>query len=198
MGSLVPGRAVAKEAAGWRRDSNPGLAESRPLGTEMAHSLVCPETVSRVSSVLNRNTRQFGKKHLFDQVEETCWNSDQGPSQWVTLEFPQQVRVSQLQIQFQGGFSSQRGRLEGTRRPLEGVGRGPPGCTVDPFSAAGSKGGEALSKIVDFYPKDNNSLQTFPVPPAEVDQLKVTFEDATDFFGRVIIYHLRVLGEKVA
>lgn len=39
---------------------------------------------------------------------------------------------------------------------------------------------------------------TFPVPPAEVDQLKVTFEDATDFFGRVIIYHLRVLGEKVA
>lgn len=32
---------------------------------------------SRVSSVLNRNTRQFGKKHLFDQDEETCWNSDQ-------------------------------------------------------------------------------------------------------------------------
>uniref|UniRef100_A0A673TPQ1 Nuclear receptor 2C2 associated protein n=1 Tax=Suricata suricatta TaxID=37032 RepID=A0A673TPQ1_SURSU len=45
----------------------------------MTHSLVCPETVSRVSSVLNRNTRQFGKKHLFDQDEETCWNSDQGP-----------------------------------------------------------------------------------------------------------------------
>lgn len=31
----------------------------------------------RVSSVLNRNSRQFGKKHLFDQDEETCWNSDQ-------------------------------------------------------------------------------------------------------------------------
>uniref|UniRef100_A0A2K5S0U0 Nuclear receptor 2C2 associated protein n=2 Tax=Cebidae TaxID=9498 RepID=A0A2K5S0U0_CEBIM len=43
----------------------------------MTHSLVCAETVSRVSSVLNRNTRQFGKKHLFDQNEETCWNSDQ-------------------------------------------------------------------------------------------------------------------------
>uniref|UniRef100_A0A8C5LEF8 Nuclear receptor 2C2-associated protein n=1 Tax=Jaculus jaculus TaxID=51337 RepID=A0A8C5LEF8_JACJA len=43
----------------------------------MTQSLVCPETVSRVSSVLNRNTRQFGKKHLFDQDEETCWNSDQ-------------------------------------------------------------------------------------------------------------------------
>ncbi|XP_010604793.1 nuclear receptor 2C2-associated protein isoform X2 [Fukomys damarensis] len=138
----------------------------------MTHSLVCPETESRVSSVLNRNIRQFGKKHLFDQDEETCWNSDQGPCQWVTLKFPQRVRVSQLQIQFQGGFSSHRGCLEGSQH------------------------GEALSKIVVFYPKDDNSLQTFPIPPAEVDQLKVTFEDTTDFFGRVVIYHLRVLGEK--
>nr|KAF6481291.1 nuclear receptor 2C2 associated protein [Molossus molossus] len=149
----------------------------------MAHSLVCADTVSRVSSVLNRNTRQFGKKHLFDQDEETCWNSDQGPSQWVILEFPQRICVSQLQIQFQGGFSSRLGHLEGSQR------------------------NEALNKIVDFYPEDNNSIQisyrglwggvTFPVPATEVDQLKITFEDLTDFFGRVIIYHLKVLGEKV-
>lgn len=31
----------------------------------------------RVSSVLNRDVKQFGKKHLFDDDEETCWNSDQ-------------------------------------------------------------------------------------------------------------------------
>ncbi|KAM9242840.1 nuclear receptor 2C2-associated protein [Dugong dugon] len=139
----------------------------------MAHSLVCPETVSRVSSVLNRNTRQFGKKHLFDQDEETCWNSGQGLFQWVMLEFPQCVRISRLQIQFQGGFSSRRCRLEG------------------------SQGSQALFGIVDFYPEDNNSLQTFPVPATEVDRLKVTFEDMADFFGRVVIYHLRVLGEKM-
>ncbi|XP_054982882.1 nuclear receptor 2C2-associated protein [Sorex araneus] len=139
----------------------------------MSHSLVCPDTVSRVSSVLNRNTRLFGKKHLFDQVEETCWSSDQGPAQWVTLEFPQCVRVSQLRIQFQGGFSCRRGRLEG------------------------AQGTEALGKILDFYPEDSNSLQTFPVPAAEVDRLKVTLEDPTDFFGRLVIYHLLVLGEKM-
>ncbi|XP_042527141.1 nuclear receptor 2C2-associated protein [Dipodomys spectabilis] len=140
----------------------------------MTQSLVCPHTVSRVSSVLNRNTRQFGKKHLFDQEEETCWNSDQGPSQWVWLEFPQRILVSQLQIQFQGGFSCRRGLLEGSQR------------------------GASLHKILNFYPEDNNSLQTFPVPTAEVDQLKVTFEDTSDLFGRVVIYHLRVLGEKKA
>ena len=31
----------------------------------------------RVSSTLNRDTKQFGKKFLFDGREETCWNSDQ-------------------------------------------------------------------------------------------------------------------------
>ncbi|XP_051025729.1 nuclear receptor 2C2-associated protein [Acomys russatus] len=138
----------------------------------MTQSLVCPETVSRVSSVLNRNSRQFGKKHLFDQNEETCWNSDQGSSQWVSLEFPQRVHIAQLQVQFQGGFSSRHSRLEG------------------------SQGEEALRKIADFYPDDTNALQTFSIPPVKVDRLKLTFEDTTDFFGRVVIYHLRVLGEK--
>ena len=31
----------------------------------------------RVSSTLNRDTKQFGKKFMFDNREETCWNSDQ-------------------------------------------------------------------------------------------------------------------------
>ncbi|KAM7328396.1 nuclear receptor 2C2-associated protein isoform X3 [Alexandromys fortis] len=138
----------------------------------MTQSLVCPETVSRVSSVLNRNSRQFGKKYLFDEDEETCWNSDQGPSQWVTLEFPHRVHITQLQVQFQGGFSSRHSCLEG------------------------SQGGDTLRKIVDFYPEDTNALQTFSIPTVEVDRLKLTFEDTTDFFGRVVVYHLRVLGEK--
>jgi len=32
--------------------------------------------IIRVSSVLNRNTKAFGKQHLFDGSDETCWNSD--------------------------------------------------------------------------------------------------------------------------
>ena len=31
----------------------------------------------KVSSVLDQNTKQFGKSFLFDDNEETCWNSDQ-------------------------------------------------------------------------------------------------------------------------
>ncbi|NWR96009.1 NR2CA protein, partial [Furnarius figulus] len=133
--------------------------------------LVCADTTTRVSSVLNRDVKQFGKKHMFDTSEETCWNSDQGTCQWVTLDFPHPVKVSQLHIQFQGGFSS---RL----------------CTLE-----GCRAGEELVKISELYPQDNNAMQ---ISFAKVlDKLKITFESSTDFFGRIVVYHLGVLGEKL-
>uniref|UniRef100_A0A8C0FA32 Nuclear receptor 2C2-associated protein n=1 Tax=Bubo bubo TaxID=30461 RepID=A0A8C0FA32_BUBBB len=128
----------------------------------------CPR---RVSSVLNRDVKQFGKKHMFDTSEETCWNSDQGTCQWVTLDFPRTVKVSQLHIQFQGGFSS---RL----------------CTLE-----GEEAGEELVKISALYPEDINAMQiSFAT---ELDKLKITFENSTDFFGRIVVYHLGVLGERL-
>uniref|UniRef100_A0AAY4EFF5 Nuclear receptor 2C2-associated protein n=1 Tax=Denticeps clupeoides TaxID=299321 RepID=A0AAY4EFF5_9TELE len=76
----------------------------------MAASLVCGDTQCRVSSVLNKDVKQFGKKFLFDSNEETCWNSDQGQSPW---SFPREVLVSEVKVQFQGGFSCRTCRLEG-------------------------------------------------------------------------------------
>nr|XP_020669941.1 nuclear receptor 2C2-associated protein [Pogona vitticeps] len=136
-------------------------------------SLICPGTVSRVSSVLNREAKQFGKKYMFDGNEETCWNSDQGSTQWLTLEFPQPVQVSRIQIQFQGGFSSRK-------------------CVVQ-----GGRKGEGLLPVAEFYPEDTNSLQTFPLGEVQLEKLKITFENSTDFFGRIVIYQLDVLGEKL-
>ncbi|XP_051893675.1 nuclear receptor 2C2-associated protein [Pristis pectinata] len=140
----------------------------------MAASVLSEGTVSRVSSVLNRDVKQFGKKFLFDRNEETCWNSDQGSAQWVLLEFPQCVRVTELQLQFQGGFTGRMCRLEGSRQ------------------------GADFRKITDFYPEDTNCLQRFSISEESiVDKLKITFEQSTDFFGRIILYHLDVLGEKL-
>ncbi|XP_076880326.1 nuclear receptor 2C2-associated protein isoform X2 [Brachyhypopomus gauderio] len=101
----------------------------------MAVSVLCSNTHCRVSSVLNRDVKQFGKQFMFDPNEDTCWNSDQGESQWVLLEFPAPVKVSELRLQFQGGFSGKSCKLEGCSK--EGV----------------------LERILDFYPEDNNSLQ---------------------------------------
>lgn len=139
----------------------------------MAASVLCAETVSRVSSVLNRDAKQFGKKYLFDGNEDTCWNSDQGSSQWILLEFPTIMQVTELHIQFQGGFTSRTAKLEGSRK------------------------NEDFVKILDFYPEDTNALQRFPMAAATIDKLKITFQDSTDFFGRIIVYHLDVLGDKL-
>uniref|UniRef100_A0A8D0L638 Nuclear receptor 2C2-associated protein n=1 Tax=Sphenodon punctatus TaxID=8508 RepID=A0A8D0L638_SPHPU len=136
--------------------------------------LICSDTLSRVSSVISRDVKQFGKKYMFDSNEETCWNSDQGSTQWLTLEFPQTVTVSHVQIQFQGGFASRLCRLEGCRK------------------------GEELATVSDFYPEDVNSLQSFEVGPATLDKLKLTFENSTDFFGRIVVYHLSLLGHKLS
>nr|XP_054506112.1 nuclear receptor 2C2-associated protein [Agelaius phoeniceus] len=135
--------------------------------------LVCPRTATRVSSVLNRDVKHFGKQHLFDGSEETCWNSDQGTSQWVTLDFPCPVKVSQLHIQFQGGFSSRLCTLEGCRT------------------------GEELVKISELYPQDSHAMQRFQVEETVLDKLRITFGSSTDFFGRVVVYHLGVLGERL-
>ncbi|KAM4657601.1 nuclear receptor 2C2-associated protein isoform 1-T1 [Amazona ochrocephala] len=144
--------------------------------------LICSDTATRVSSVLNRDVKHFGKKHMFDASEETCWNSDQSPwchscpqgaCQWVTLDFPRSVRVSQLHIQFQGGFSS---RL----------------CTLE-----GCRAGEELERISTLYPEDSNAMQRFQLEETVLDKLKITFENSTDFFGRIVVYHLGVLGERL-
>ncbi|CAM9196071.1 unnamed protein product [Lampetra planeri] len=156
----------------------------------MASSLICSETACRVSSVLNRDVKQYGKKFMFDCNEETCWNSDQGERQWLILEFPESVRVSEVKVQFQGGFSAKTCRLEG--------------CAKN----------EEFTVSSHFYPEDNNFLQISFIHPmtfsdqtgpdqteGEIStkislQIKITFENSADFFGRIIVYSLDVLGEK--
>lgn len=72
---------------------------------------------------------------MFDGNEETCWNSDQGSSQSVTVELPSAACVHQLEIRFQGGFAAREGEL----------------------MAGDDLGG--LREIQKFYPSDDNTLQ---------------------------------------
>ncbi|KAK3798627.1 hypothetical protein RRG08_019114 [Elysia crispata] len=128
---------------------------------------------TRVSSVLNKDVKQFGKKHLFDGDEETCWNSDQGSPQWIVVEFSESVPVSQLDIQFQGGF----------------VGKT---CWVEAIQS----GQESFVRLHSFFPQDINQIQNFPLPDtgSSLSSLKIVFDSSTDFFGRITIYKLEILG----
>lgn len=72
---------------------------------------------------------------MFDGDEETCWNSDQGSHQQVTVELPFDAHVSRIEIKFQGGFAAREGVL------LAGADIG------------------SLKEIQKFYPNDDNTLQ---------------------------------------
>ncbi|KAG0260046.1 Nuclear receptor 2C2-associated protein, partial [Linnemannia exigua] len=52
--------------------------------------------------------------------------------------------------------------------------------------------------MMRFYPEDINPLQTFPVAEAEkqiTSRVKIVFESSTDFFGRITVYKLDILGQ---
>jgi hypothetical protein len=131
----------------------------------------------RVSSVLNRDVKQFGKKHLLDGNPETCWNSDAVPDggdsagashQWIRLDFSDLVVVEKLSVQFQGGFAC---------RCID---------VVDPTDGA---------VVQTFHPEDNNKAQLFVFDQKFSGYaMKLEFRDLTDFYGRITIYDLDVFG----
>ncbi len=126
----------------------------------------------KVSSVLNRKVKEFGKRHLFDGRDDTCWNSEQGSPQWVRLAFPRAVRVAAVRVMFQGGFAGRHCWLE-----------------------ASADGGRTYRRSLEFFPEDGNGAQTFPLPEEESgDAFRLVFGESSDLFGRVTVYHLQLLG----
>ncbi|KAG7201590.1 hypothetical protein KM043_004334 [Ampulex compressa] len=125
----------------------------------------------RVSSVLNKNVKSYGKQYMFDSCSETCWNSDAGTPQWITIKFDEEIIVSKFEIEFQGGFAGKDCHIE-----------------------AGDSEKE-LTTVEPFYPEDKNGIQKFTLNKlCKAKVFKFMFEQSTDFFGRIIIYKLSMFS----
>ncbi|TPX60399.1 hypothetical protein PhCBS80983_g01834 [Powellomyces hirtus] len=144
-------------------------------------SLLDSDTKIRVSSTLNRDVKSYGKQFLTDNSDETCWNSDQGTPQHIAIDFGSAVKVQALHFMFQGGFTGKECEIVGVNN--EGA-------------------DDVWEKVVDFYPEDQNHLQVFPLPTDVAaakswKRLRIVFKNSTDFYGRVTVYRLDVLGERL-
>lgn len=62
------------------------------------------------------------------------------------------------------------------------------------------EGEDAFVTLCPFYPEEKNTTQTFTIPEehtkAPVKRLKLLFGESSDFYGRIIVYDLDVLGQK--
>ena len=135
----------------------------------------------RASSVLNR-AADFQAKNMFVE-DDTCWNSDadENNGQWLLFDFlGKVVRLKSVRIMFQGGFVGQEGTIE----------------------MKDSKEGEPKKTIVMDEIKrieDSNDLQTWNIPDSDINAkfIRITFPTSTDFYGRVTIYKMCLIGDFV-
>jgi hypothetical protein len=145
--------------------------------------------VPRVSSTLDKSTPRIS---LTDRDPGTCWTSTQGLPQWIHLTFATRILPTEVSFTFQGGFVATRIAV----------------YTASELQAPSSTGKRdwdwILLKYV--YPEDVNRKQQFDLMTASssnesdspfkngVDQVKFVFEQSSDFFGRVTLYDLDVIG----
>ncbi|KAF9170159.1 Nuclear receptor 2C2-associated protein [Mortierella sp. AD011] len=132
-------------------------------------SLLNADCRIKVSSVLNRETTLYGKQFLTDDNEETCWNSEAGTPQFIVVDFGRKVQVEAVQFMFQGGFVGKTCQL-----------------------LAWTDDGEFV-EMMKFYPEDINPLQ-IKNQRQTTSRVKIIFESSTDFFGRITVYKLDILG----
>ena len=105
----------------------------------------------------------------------------QGLPQYVQISFAEQaVRPKRISLTFQGGFVGTRCRIE----------------ALAPTSADSRK----WTPFAEVYPEDVNRQQDFDLAVEEdtwqqgVTAIKLTFEESSDFFGRITIYDLKLEG----
>lgn len=68
------------------------------MESPLTNILTSQKHQSAVSSVLMKNHKEFGKKHIFDGKEDTCWNSDQGLPQYVSIKFEEPQKIKEIRF----------------------------------------------------------------------------------------------------
>lgn len=124
--------------------------------------------------MLQGDTQSYGKQHLLDDSEETCWNSDPGKEQFIYLQLTETVKVSSIKMMFQGGFV---------------------GTPIKVFGIEQNSKDRVLLGAFDAV--DTNDTQCFTLTQntdKAFKQIDIIFEGSTDFYGRVTVYKLDVFG----
>ncbi|EJC98654.1 uncharacterized protein FOMMEDRAFT_136871 [Fomitiporia mediterranea MF3/22] len=142
-----------------------------------SEALLDSTTRIRVSSALDKSV---GKKYLTDGSSETCWTSQQGLPQYIHVFFESAVIPRTVHLTFQGGFVGKR-------------------CLLQILPSSAGEETPALKDLTTVFPEDVNRKQFFELPETgPIEQLKLIFEESSDFFGRITVYDIQIEGQPAA
>ncbi|PRP74421.1 hypothetical protein PROFUN_06550 [Planoprotostelium fungivorum] len=89
------------------------------------------------------------------------------------VDFGKKVTIEKILITFQGGF-----------------------VATEVLFKSSVDGGD-FEQISEFHPSDDNSCQTFSLSePVQAEKVQLVFPKSTDFYGRITIYRLDILGSQ--
>ncbi|KCV69411.1 hypothetical protein H696_03842 [Fonticula alba] len=155
----------------------------------------------RFSSYSEGQTSTQASQSVLDRASTACWQSLPEKTHLIQASFATPVRLTHVQLTFQGGFSCSRIRLF--------------------FAVPTDTGGLRLVHAL-VYPADRSTPQTLPLVyghlpeaeagplPADLARLDLTaasgapacvgvtlqLDRPADFYGRTILYHMDFLGER--
>ena len=132
----------------------------------------------RVSSVFNKDVKNYGKSGMIDLTnEETCWSSDSGSPQFIQYgPIEDEIdTIKTISIMFQGGYTAKSLQL---------------------FVKFTNSSDWILQDTL--IPTDSSLLQTFQPSQSAIGQerrleyFKLVFNSSHDLYGRIVIYKLQI------
>jgi hypothetical protein len=103
------------------------------------------------------------------------------------MNLTEMKKISKIIVQFQGGFAAKEMRVEVLNSTSD---------IKDTSETAGEDLLDAISQKSDsFYPLDINQTQEFTLKePLEAERFQLVLGSSYDFYGRIIIYNLDIIG----
>ena len=130
--------------------------------------------------------------------ESSCYNSDGqadgNTDTSFTVLFHRHVSISEIKIQFQGGFVPEECELFTTST-----------ASASASTKKAEQDDSDWNLIEDAYiePEDNNEKQSFDLTEMEnsqdrkCDAIRLQLKSSSDFYGRVTIYKFEVWGDEI-
>jgi hypothetical protein len=174
-------------------------------------------TKARASSVLQRNIKLYGPMNALDPNDSSSnWtsegnnhnnnnNSNSKSIQSFQINFGRQVNPVELRVQFQGGFVAQSCRIQGLSPTTQEADDTKKDQWMDWNAVEWQDSSEVQTNLL-ILPESSSPINVYNNNGASssssssssiVTGLKLSWDDCTDFYERITIYHLQVWGTEV-